>query len=593
MSPAGFSGANVGLVADITLSVAALPRIMPERAPLLETEPQWLRVLARPQPALSRTQVKARLDVLWPQMVSVAVTPSMEPERRRELLSSSIDVTPGGKGWSPLRGQFRQPLLLLMSIAGLVLLIACANVANLLLARATARRREIALRFAIGSGRGRIIRQLLTESVLLSSIAAAFGVAIAWLASRFLVNLLSSGRREAIVDFDLTPDWHILAFTSAVALGTGILFGLVPALRATIAAPGAALKDDTRTSVGPRTKLAPALVVLQLALSLVLLVGTGLLVGTLRNLQQLDAGFRHEGVLLMNVDARRVGFEGPRLAVLYQELLDRLRQLPGVQSASLSMNTPLSGAKRGGRVSVDKQPQPGTAQFNAVAPGYFRTLRTPLLLGRDFTLQDGPGTPPVAIVNEQFVRQYLPQGNPLGRHVTVDSEMEIVGVVKDAISDNLREPPPPAVYRPYFQRPQEIGNATFEVYATGALAQVADALHDELRVVLPQAPVQYQVQTLTQQVERSLAQERMLATLATGFGLVALLLAAVGLYGLLAYTVSRRTGEIGVRMALGARQRDVQWLVLADALRLVAMGIAAGLPAAWALPGWFLPCCLG
>ncbi|MCC6858122.1 MAG: ABC transporter permease [Bryobacterales bacterium] len=582
VSPAGFSGANVGFVADITLPVAALTRIMPERAALLETEPQWLRALARPRPGLSRTQLKARLDVLWPQMASAAVTVNMEPDRRRVPLSSSIDVSPGGTGWSPLRGQFRQPLLLLMSVAGLVLLIACANVANLLLARATARRREIALRFAIGSGRGRIIRQLLTESVLLSSIAAAFGVAIAWLAGRFLVNLLSSGRREAMVDFDLAPDWHILAFTSAVALGTGILFGLVPALRATVAAPGPALKDDTRTSAGSRTKLAPALVVLQLALSLVLLVGTGLLVRTLRNLQQLDAGFRHEGVLLMNVDARRAGFEGPRLAVLYRELLDRLQHLPGVQSASLSTNTPLSGAKHGGRVSVDKQPQPGTAQFNAVTPGYFRTLRTPLLLGRDFTLQDGPGAPPVAIVNEQLVRQYLPHGNPLGRHVAVDSEMEIVGIVKDAIADDLREPPPPAVYRPYFQRPHEIGNATFEVYAMGALAQVAGALKDELRAVLPQAPVQYQVKTLTEQVERSLAQERMLATLATGFGLLALLLAAVGLYGLLAYTVGRRTGEIGIRMALGARQRDVQWLVLAGALRLAAMGIAVGLPAAWA-----------
>lgn len=582
VSPAGFSGANVGMIADITLSVAAMPRIMPERAPLLQTEPQWLRVLARSQPALSRAELKARLHVLWPQMASVAVSPKTEPERRRVLLSSSLEVTPGGTGWSPLRGQFRRPLLLLMGVAGLVLLIACANVANLLLARATARRREIALRFAIGSGRGRIIRQLLTESVLLSSIGAAFGMAFAALASRLLVNLLSSGRREAIVNFDLAPDWHIVAFTSAVALGTGILFGLLPALRTAGAAPGAALKDDARTSTGSRTRLAPALVVFQLALSLVLLVGTGLLVRTLRNLQQLDAGFHHEGVLLLNVDARRAGFEGPRLAVLYQELLDRLQHLPGVQSASMSMNTPLSGSMYTRRVFVNKQPKPGTAHVNGVAPRFFQTLRTPLLLGRDFALQDGPGSTPVAIVNEQFVRRFLPQGNPLGQHITVDSEMEIVGVVKDAISDNLREPPPPAVYIPCFQRPEQIGVATFEVYTVGGLAKVAAALRDVFRTVLPQASVQYQLRTLTEQVERSLAQERMLATLATGFGLLALVLAGVGLYGLLAYTVGRRTPEIGVRMALGARQRDVQSLVLVGALRLVAMGIAAGLAAAWA-----------
>jgi predicted permease len=511
----------------------------------------------------------------------VAVTPKMQPERRRVLLSSSIDVTPGGTGWSGLRGQFRRPLLLLMGVAGLVLLIACANVANLLLARATARRREIALRLAIGGGRGRIIRQLLTESVVLSSIGAACGIAIAWIGARFLVDLLSSGRREPIV-IDLSADWHVLGFTSAVALGTGILFGLAPAVRATAIGPGAALKNDNRTSASSRTRLAPALVVFQLALSLVLLIGTGLLVRTLRNLQHLDAGFHHEGVLLMNVDARRAGFDDARLAMLYQDLLERLEHLPGVQSASLSMNTPLSGGIWSGPVSVRNQPQPATAHFNAVAPGYFETLRTPLLLGRDFTLHDGPGAPPVAIVNEEFVRRYLAEGNPLGRHITVGSEMEIVGVVKDATSFSLWEPPPPAVYMAYFQRPQDIGIATFEVYAAGALTQVAAELRDGLRAALPQTPVQYQIQTLTEQVQRSLIQERMLASLATCFGLLALLLAAVGLYGMLAYTVIRRTGEIGVRMALGARQQQVLWLVLGDAFRLLALGIAAGLPVAWA-----------
>ncbi len=584
--PAGFNGAEVGWTADITMTLAVLAQIQPERAALLEAGPQWLRVLARPAPGLTRDQVNSRLAVIWPGMASVAVTPKMHPERRQALLNSTLAAEPGGTGWTPLRNEFSKPLMMLMIVASLVLLIACANVANLLLARASARRREIAVRLAIGSGRGRIIRQLLTESVLLSSISAGFGLGVAWWGSRLLVNLLSSGRRQTL-EFDLQPDWHVLGFAIAAAFITAILFGLAPAFRATTGGPGAALKEDARNSHGVRGKLPPSLVVFQLALSLVLLTGTGLFVRSLWNLQHLDPGFRHEGVLLMNVDARRAGYEGERLAVFYQNLLSRLAQLPGIQSASLSMNTPLSGGIYSGRIAVDGQAPSGNAHFNAVSPGYFATLRTPLLTGRDFTMSDDANAPPVAVVNEEFARRYLGAGQALGRHVATEGDLkssaEIIGVVKDAVSYSLREPPPPAVYMPYFQRPKEMGVATFEVYAAGSLTQTAQALQSELRAVLPQTPVQMQVQPLTEQVGRAMIAQRVMATLATGFGVLALILAAVGLYGLLVYTVVRRTGEIGIRMALGARQRQVQWLVLGGALKLVTLGIVLGLPAALAV----------
>jgi predicted permease len=590
ISPAGFSGANVGDAANLTLPLAALPQLTPERAAMLEARSQWLRILARPQPGISIAQAKARLAVIWPRMAVVTTMPRMNPKRRQVLLDSTIDLIAGGTGWSYLREQFRRPLLILMGITGLVLLIACANFANLLLARGMARSKEIALRFAIGAGRGRIVRQLLTESLMLSVLGAALGIALAGIGSRGLVLLLSGGRRDGIL-LDLHPDVTVLLFTSGIAVATGILFGLVPALRATASGPAAALKADAGITPRTRSRLLPALVSSQVALSLVLLIGAGLFARTLRNLQQIDPGFRREGVLLVYLDARRSGTQDDRLGATYQELLDRYAHLPGVVSASLSSNTPLSGGLITDAVSINGQPAPGTsAHFNSVSPRFFETMGTPRVLGRDFTEHDGPGAADVAIVNEAFVRRYIPDGRPLGQVVAQArpgaKPMEIVGVVKDSVFQSLREPPPPAVYVPYFQYPDLILIGTFEIRTAGSLSQTAALVRDDLRARFPHTPVQAQVLPLTEQVERTLIQERLLAALGTCFGVLALMLAGVGLYGLLAYTVTRSTSEIGIRMALGAMRGEVLWLVLRNALLLVGIGVAVGLPAAWAASRW-------
>jgi putative ABC transport system permease protein len=566
VSPAGFSGANVGEIADITLPLAANTQLFPEMTGRLTAGPEWLRILARPQPGVSMNQAKAGLAVIWPQLANVAVTPRMAAARRKALLTSTLDVIPGGTGWTTLRSQFRRPLLVLMALVGMVLLIACANVANLLLARAQARQREIAVRLAIGASPARLIRQLLTESLLLASFGAAVAVAFAWFASRLLVQLLSTWSNA--IALDLTPDWRVFAFAAALAIGTGILFGIVPALRATAVRPSF------------RTRFNSMLVAAQVAVSFVMLIGAGLFVRTFENLDHVDPGFRHEGVLLVSGDVHRA--VTPAGTAFYLDLLQQIEGLPGVVSASLASNTPLSGGIWTDRVAIDNQPPSGeTAHINSVAPRFFETMRTPLVAGRDFTNRDDPSAPSVAIVNEAFVRRWFLDGHSIGRLVSAGSslaDMQIVGVVKDAISQTLREPPPPAVYVPIFQRQTEF--PTFVVYASGSLTRVASELRRQLQSDLPNTAIE--IHTLTSQVEAALVQERLMATLAGAFGALALILAAVGLYGLIAYTVARRTSELGIRIALGAGHGNVMWLVIEGALRLLGFGLLLGLPAAWA-----------
>ena len=587
VSPPGFDGANVGQLADITLPFAALPQVLPEYADKLGSNYEWIRVLARLRSGVSSIQAKAQLAVLWPQIAKTLVTARTPPPRRKAILESTLDLIPGGTGWSGLRKQFTRPLLVLMAVVALVLLIACANVANLLLTRAVARHKEIAVRLAIGAGRGRLIRQMLTESVLLAGLGAVVGVFFAFVSNRALIALLSAGQQNAIL-LELHPDARVLAFTSAAALLTGLMFGLAPAFRATASGPIAALKEDTRSHGRPRGRLSSGLVISQIALSMMLLIGAGLFVRTLRNLETLDPGFRHEGVLLVNIDPRRAGYKDMRLRALYQDLLERLNSLHGVESASLSGDIPLSGGIWSDPVLVEGQPPKGVAKpsahFSDISPRYFETLGTPFVAGRDFDRRDVANATPVAIVNEKFVQDYLQDGPAVSRHVSAEysadwQNMEIVGIVRDAVSFSLREPPPPEVFVPYFQNLKDAA-ATIEVRAEGSLVQVSQSVRRTIRSRVPDAP--FTMLTFTEQVERALVQERLVATLATFFGLLALGLAAVGLYGLMAYSVTRRTGEIGIRMALGAERHQVLWLVLRDALALVALGILLGLPAALA-----------
>jgi predicted permease len=457
---------------------------------------------------------------------------------------------------------------------GLVLLIACANVASLLLARASSRQREIAIRLAIGARRGRIIRQLLVESALLSLVGAAGGLVLAVFSGRVLLDMLSTGAFH--VDFDLTPNGHVLAFTTGVAMFTALLFGLAPALQSTALNPTASLKEDARTATGISRWL-PSLVTLQVALSLVLLIGAALFVGTLRNLRNLDPGFRTEGVLLTELDVP------PATPSVF---LDEIRRVPGVASASFSTHTPLSGARwsepavPAGRALPDRD----TALFVGADPQFFETLKIPLVSGRAFVDRDAAGGPFVAIVNERYVQRFFAGKYPLGQHLTarlnqVPRDLEIVGVARDTNAIGLRGAAPAVVYIPYVQVPRN-RFATLTVRASGGLGDVAAAMRRILQPAMPNTPLQ--VRPLSAQVQATMLQERLMATLAGTLGVLALVLASVGIYGLLAYAVARRTREIGVRMALGAERRRVVTLILNDIRRPVMIGVLIGLPATWA-----------
>jgi len=577
VSPQGFVGANVGQMADVTIPVVTLPRVNPQTAPLLGAGNFWLRVLARPRDGVTVAGATARLDAVWQQIGDGLIASHWPASRRTEMKGATFQLAPGGTGWSFLRQMYVRPLLVLMGMVGLVLIIACANVATLLLARASARQREIAVRLAIGAGRGRIVRQLLVESTLLSLMGAACGIGLAWISGRFLVALISGDTLR--VAFDLTPNWHVLAFTIAVALATGIVFGVAPALQAT--AGGPTLRDDARMSRS-RSRALPTLVSAQVALSFVLLVGAGLFVRTLQNLRRFDPGFASHGVLLADFEAQRTA--------LPQELIAAVQRVTGVVSASVSTHTPLSGATWSEPAVPAGQPLPerDTALFVGAGPRFFETIGIALLSGREFTEHDSAGSAGVAVINERYAQRFFPNQNPLGQHLAAvvrgqKRDLEIVGVAKNTRVASLRAAPPSTVYVAYAQLTGDFPT-TLEVRATGPLGPVAAAVRGALQSRLPNTPID--VRQLATQVGATMRQERMMATLAGAFGMLALTLVSVGLYGLLAYTVARRTREIGIRMALGAQRRRVVMLVLKGAARLVGIGIVVGVPAAWAASRW-------
>ncbi len=574
ISPRGFVGATVGSSADITMAVAALPRVSPAAAPLLGTGNFWLRVLARPNPGVSVPQATAGLNTVWPRISDPVIASHWPASRRQAMAGSVFQLSPGGTGWTHLREVYRKPLFVLMAVVGLVLLIACANVASLLLARGSARQREIAVRLAIGAGRNRIVRQLLIESTLLSLIGAAFGIGLAWVSGHILVRMISTG--PAPIVFDLSPNWQILGFTSTVAIATGLLFGMAPAFQTTAEGLSWALKA-ARTSGSP-SRLLPSLVCAQVALSLVLLAGAGLFVRTLHNLQNLDPGFNAQGVLLVDLEGRRTAVP---LA-----LLDNVRRLPGVVSATLSTHTPLSGAVWSEPAVPAGQliPERDNAHFIGAGPGFFTTMQIPVLSGRPFTERDSADGPAVAVINEVFAQRHFVDQNPVGQRLSANvrgerRDLEIVGLVRNTNVAGLRATPPATVYVAYAQLSGDFPT-TLAVRATGPLGQVSSAIQHELQSRLPGMPIE--VRPLSTQVAATIVQERMMATLASGFGLLALTLACVGLYGLLAYSVAQRTKEIGIRMALGAQGTRVVALVLERGARLVLIGIGLGLPAAWA-----------
>jgi predicted permease len=541
----------------------------------------WLAIVGRLKPGSTMAQAQAATNLVFRNEMLHGAKPLL-----REIDEPQLALLPAQKGLVGFRQFYDKPIYILTVAVGIVLLIACANIAALLLARATAREKEMAVRLALGAGRARIIRQLLTESLLLSSAGAALGIVLADWSAQALAAFISKNAYSTLF-IDTRPDARILAFTLGIALLTGILFGIAPAFRGSRINVGPALKESAASSDATKVSgrhfgLGSALIVAQVALSVVVLTGAGLLVRTLANLRNIDPGFDTHNVLLFGINPKLTGYSNDRIQTLYRELQTRLASMPGVISASYSSDTLLSTGQWTSGVHIEGQPEKTTVETDmlAVGPSFFETMRLPLLNGRTFAASDLRSTQAVAIVNQTFVRRFLEGRNPIGLRLggTTPSgnkvEREIVGVVADAKYDDLRKPLEPTAYIPL----QE-GEAYFALRTSTKpealipeVRRIVGALDDNLPL--------FDMRTQTQTIDRLLFNERLVAKLSSLFGALALILACVGLYGLLSYEVARRTREIGIRTALGAQRREIFRLVLFQGLILAMVGALVGIGAA-------------
>jgi len=534
------------------------------------------------RPGITEEQARESLIRTYRQIRSDEIGSPITDEQRRNLANIQLTVDPGEKGFGQIRRQFSQPLLILMTVATLVLLIACLNVANLLLARATARQHEISMRLSLGASRSRLVRQLLTESLLLAGIGGVLGLGLAALGTRTLVALVSGEAQQ--ISLRLSPDARILVFTLGVSLLSGIVFGLVPALFGTRRELQHILKDSSRSASRQRIRGARVLVATQVAVSLVLLVGCGLFLRTLYNLKAEVLGYDRTGLIIVRVDPVAAGYTGDALGNKMLALMHRLAAIPGVRSATFSENGLFSGPESGTPVVVPgftpASDEDRLARFDQAGPGYFTNVGVPLMLGRDFTEQDRPDTPRVAIINDTMARFYFANQNPIGKHFDVrgpsDVTLEVVGVARDVQDHSLRNKPLRRFYVSYLQPIDGIIAANFEVRAAGNMTSLFGSIRAQVEQFDPKLQV-LSLKTAQELVDNSILTERLVAKLSTFFGGLALLLAAIGLYGVMSYTVARRTAEIGLRMALGAQRTDVASLVLRDILRLIAIGSAVGI----------------
>jgi len=577
-----FFGIEVGRKADIFVPLCTIDLFDGPRA--LDQRSRWyLEVMGR-APGLTPDMVGARLTAASPAIFQATLPQDWSKASQANYLSRLLGARSGGGGLSELRNQYAHPLWLLMAAVGVVLMIACVNIANLLLARGAVRQREIAIRLSLGAGRGRVIRQLLSESLLLALIGAALGAVFAHWADRVIVAWIST-RREPVL-LDLSVDWRTLGFMIVAALVTAALFGLLPAWRATRVDPQTMMKSGGRGLAGNRRqRISRPLVAAQLALSLALVTGAGLLLTTFRNLDAVNPGFRREGVYIVQTDFARAASDTSRLPAMEREVLQRLSAVPGVRSVSLSAFTPMSGAGWNDFILapgyVARDDKDSLSYFNEVSDSFFATMGTSLLSGRTFREGDGDAPPTPAIVTRTMARHFFGIDNPLGRTFrtpvadSASPPYEIIGVVGDSKYNTLDEKTGPIVYVPLGARGLDGWTQwNYEVRSDLPLSSILSAARDAIVGVSP--TIELDATTLSAQVDATLARPRLLATLSSFFGALALVLAVVGLYGTLAYDVARRRNEIGVRMALGAAWRDVMRLVLGDAGRIVAAGIAVG-----------------
>jgi predicted permease len=589
VAPAGFRGLEVGRNPDVYVPLMMKAAMTPTWDELDNRRAFWLTLVGRLRPGASREEAQTALNQTFRQIVAeeLETYPPGRSERfRKEFLAKQLELQPGARGASGLREQAAAPLWVLMAAAGTVLLITCANVANLLLARATGRQREMAVRLALGAGRGRLMRQLIVESLLLAAAGGAAGCLLSVWGGQLLVRALPEEQRLPI-----EPDLRLLAFSIAAALVTALLFGLAPTFQTTRASLLPSLRDGGNSAVGSRQagRFRSALVAAQLALSLLLLFVTLLFTRTLTNLEELDPGFDPQQLLTFQVDPSLNGYDETRKQALFEEARRRLAALPGVRAASFLQQPLLSNSVTSSTVEVEgyeaKEDENMNPHFNTVGPSYFTTLGIPLVAGRAFDARDNATAPKVAVVNQTFARYFYGKADPIGRRFSLGGEdgdrLEIIGVIADAKTASLRDEIARQVYQPVPQV-EDLTAMTFYLRAEGDPAALGRAVRQTLREVDPTLPVT-DLRTLRAQVARATLGERSLAVLAGLFGGVATLLAVLGLYGVMSYSVARRRREIGVRLALGAQRPRILRLVLGEALRLCAWGLALGLPAGWAV----------
>ncbi|HYL91835.1 MAG TPA: ABC transporter permease [Alphaproteobacteria bacterium] len=595
VGPRGFHGENAAASADLWVPMMMQLQVMPGRDWLHEDLSQslqkvmWLHVFGRLKPGVPVAKAQSEIDVLFKGIIESGYPTTLSPETRKEAMDQHIKVQEARTGVFGGREEFSKQMLVLLSVAGVVLLIACANVANLLLARATARLKEVGVRLSIGASRGRLIRQFLTESLLLSAIGGVTGLAVAVGASRALVFLLSTPRNPLQVSTSL--DWRVLSFTAVTTLLTGLLFGLVPAIRGTRVNINSSLRDSGRgvTQSGGRLNLAKMLVVAQVALSLVLVVGAGLFLRTLFNLQAAGLGYPKESLVLVRANPLTAGYKEAQLLGVYHSLADRLRTLPGVRGVTYSENGLFAGTESGSRIEVDgftpQNDRDRNARYDQVGAGYFSTVGIPFMLGREIGIQDTAASPKVCVINEAFAKKFFAGRNPVGHHIVQmvgdkPVSIEVVGVAKDARDHGLRGDVPPRFYLAIDQATNEgiPQGAHFELRTAGNVESILAAIRKAILEV--NEDIANRSTPVAELVDASTTQDRLIARLCSIFGIIALALAATGLYGVLSYGVARRTNEIGIRMALGAGQSRVVGMILRETGLMVSIGIVAGIIAA-------------
>ncbi|MBZ5590927.1 MAG: ABC transporter permease [Acidobacteriia bacterium] len=594
IAPAGFHGVLSGDTPDLLVPIMMKREVSPAWDSFDDRQYRWLSTFARLKAGVTGKQAEAAMQVLYRAASEEDLARMKNPLRERardQYLGQKLELLPAAQGINALRADWETPLIALMAMVGLVLLIACANVANLMLARATGRQKEIAIRLAIGASRGAIVRQLLVESLIIAVAGGFLGLLVATWTTATLLHVLPDDATGGwlAASFDL----RTLGFNAALAIGTGILFGLAPAIGSTRPDLAPALKEQSGNAAagGAQARFRKLFIVAQVALSLLLLVGAGLFARSLFNLMTEDPGFRAAKLLRFSVDPSLNGYDAPRGWVFYRELQQRLAVLPGVRSVGGAFLGPFGSGRRAGNITVEgyraKEDEYVGASEDALSADYFRTMGIPVIVGREFTDRDGAGTPKVAIVNQAFVKSYANGGNLIGRHLAfgggdkVKLDREIVGIVRDIKYGGLREQADPFIYIPNAQQ-ETLERMTFFVRAERNENELGPQIRTLVRNMDANLPV-FKMSSMEVQIADSFYRDRLIAILASAFGALATLLAAIGLYGVVAFNVARRTAEMGLRMALGALPRDMLALVMKEVGLLVATGALIGLAAAVAL----------